>query len=124
MQDLLERRHSPEWKVSAADEVSFTAKSPFLSEEHMTVIGIVPPSLAFATWCYSGVKRWPMTDEKKAGEQDGATEQVKKAKTLKEKIEESGFIDVTKPGRGIGFIGLDEYTAPDSAPEKEFSRKQ
>jgi len=65
-----------------------------------------------------------MTDEKIPGEQDAAAEQVKKAKTLKEKIEESGFIDATKPGAGIAFVGLDKYSPPESTPEEESSRKQ
>lgn len=65
-----------------------------------------------------------MTDDTKTGEEDAAAEQVKKAKTLKDKIQESGFIDATQPGRGIGFIGLDEYTPPDPAPEEESSPKQ
>jgi ribosomal protein L3 len=58
-----------------------------------------------------------MTD-KKPGEQDAATEQAKKPKkTLTEIFQQNGFIDVTQPGRGIGFIGLDEYTPPESTPE-------
>jgi len=63
-----------------------------------------------------------MTDEKKPGEEEAAAEQVKKPKkTLKEIIQENGFVDATKPGAGIGFVGLDEYTPPDSTPEEEES---
>jgi hypothetical protein len=62
-----------------------------------------------------------MADEKRPGEEDAAAE-VKKPKTFKARIQESGFVDVTLPGRDIGFIGLDEYTPPDSTPEEEFGQ--
>jgi hypothetical protein len=36
-------------------------------------------------------------------------------------IQENGFVAATKPGAAIGFVGMDEYTPPDSAPEEDSS---
>jgi len=59
-----------------------------------------------------------MTDEKKPGEVDAAAEQVEKPKkNLTQIFRDNGFIDVTKPGHAIGFVGAG--TPPDSTPEEE-----
>jgi len=65
-----------------------------------------------------------MTDEKKPGEVDAAAKVNKPKKTLTELIQESGFVDATKPGRAIGFVGVGGCTPPDSTPEEESSPKQ
>jgi hypothetical protein len=47
-----------------------------------------------------------------------------KGSDFNETIKENGFVDSTKPGAAIGFVGLDDYTPPDSPPEEESSRNQ
>ena len=38
-------------------------------------------------------------------------------------FQENGFVDATKPGAAIGFVGSDEHTPPESTSEEESSTK-